>query len=120
MTDYELARLDEAQRRLYRRALDLAPPFTAEAKGLEVVYKDELLLLPQLRRLYPWSTRVKIAKVKLLDHCLMAKEDEPLRRILFEPNSNTPKSWPGTYLPGATRARGSWLRGAGPYRLGCY
>ncbi len=47
MTTEEHNRLDAAQRRLYRRALDLAPPFVAEQKGLEVVLADELLDLPR-------------------------------------------------------------------------
>ena len=43
--------IDAAQRRLYRRALGLAPPGVARLKGLEIIDNDELQELVNVKRL---------------------------------------------------------------------
>ena len=53
--------IDAAQRRLYRRALGIAPPGVARIKGLEVVYNDQLQVLTNVKK---WSDRVKLARVE--------------------------------------------------------
>ncbi len=90
MTDKDFEKLDQTQRRLYRRALDIAPTFVAELKGPEVVYSEELLLLPHFFKLYPWSTRVKIAHMGLLSRCVTAPEED-LRE-------DTPRELPGKFF----------------------
>ena len=113
MTPTEHEALNASQRRFYRRALDFAPPFTANLKSLEIVKKDDLLrFLGPTHSFKPWATRVKEARVRLLHQCRYAPEGDPLRCVLFAPNSNHPKHWHGTKLPGANKVRGDWLSNA--------
>ena len=109
ITEDESNTIDAAQRRLYRRALDLAPPFVAIEKGQEIVFNNELLAILGRRKIVPWSFRVKKARVRLLLACRSADEGEPIRSVLFEPNSLTPREWPGRRLPVANFRRGNWL-----------
>jgi hypothetical protein len=78
-----------------------------------VVKKEDLLgYLGPSHSFKPWDLRVKEARVCLLQQCRMAPEDDPLRTILFTPNSNDPKIWPGPKLPGANKVRGDWFSNA--------
>jgi len=97
--------IDAMQRRVYRRALGLAPPYVAQQKGLECVKNNELLLLTKS---IPWSTRVKIARVRLLNECRTAHVEEPIRKVVFDSNLR-PIKWDGRVLPGVSPKRGTWL-----------
>ena len=107
LTNYEHNKLDQAQRRLYRRALNLAPPHIAMEQGLEVVYNRELLEIPKYH--ITWSERVRTARARLLWESREAASQEPIRAVLFEEHSFIPRAWPGRSLPGVTRRRGNWL-----------
>ena len=111
ITDSESKRIDAAQTRIYRRALGLAPPYIAKEQGLEVVKNDELLNLIHLRPHVPWSVRVKRARVRLLNECRRASAEEPHKIVLFDQDDN-PRHWPGTFIMGSTRRRGTWLQTA--------
>ena len=100
--------IDAAQRRLYRRALDLAPPGVATMKGLEVVPNDELQELVNVK---PWSDRVKLARVRLLNEARRAGVGEPIFDAIFDEQGN-PRVWPGRVIPGNIKARGTWLQTA--------
>ena len=97
--------IDAMQRRVYRKALGLAPPYVARQKGLEYVKNDELLLLTAS---IPWSRRVKVARVRLLNECRTAQEEEPIRKVVFDSNLR-PIIWGGRVLPGVSPKRGTWL-----------
>ena len=100
--------LDAQQRRLYRRALGLAPPGAARIKGLEIVDNDELQKMVNVK---DWSMRVKLARVRLLREVQYAPPGAPIRTVVFDGQGN-PKHWPGINIPGITQARGTWLRTA--------
>ena len=90
--------IDAAQRRLYRRALGLAPPGVARLKGLEIMDNKE----PQdLVNVKDWSMRVKLARVRLLREVQYAHPGEPIRTVVFDGQGN-PRNWPGTNIPGNT------------------
>ena len=72
--------IDAAQRRLYRRALDLAPPGVARIKGLEIVDNKELQDLVNVKT---WSHRVKFARVRLLTEARYAR-GEPIHTAVFD------------------------------------
>ena len=100
--------IDAAQRRLYRRALDLAPPGVATIKGLEVVPNDELQELVNVKS---WSDRVKLARVRLLNEARRAGVGEPIFDAIFDRQGN-PRVWPGKLIPGNIKSRGTWLNTA--------
>ena len=100
--------IDAAQRRLYRRALGLAPPGVAQLKGLEIVDNDELQELVNVK---DWSMRVKLARVRLLREVQYAHPEEPIRTLVFDGQGN-PRDWLVLKIPGNTQARGTWLRTA--------
>ena len=77
LTSYELEVLDKAQRRLYRRALNLASPYVAGLDGLEVVLNEDLLNLTNTPSHYAWSLRVRLARARLLWQCQNADPQEP-------------------------------------------
>ena len=104
-TAAEDAQIDAAQFRLYRRALNLAPPGVAKIKGLEVVTNKELIDLVKVK---PWSGRVRFARAKLLREAQSAPSNAPIRTVLFDEHDN-PRSWPGTNIPGGVQQRGTWL-----------
>ena len=54
-----------------------------QQKGLEYVKNNELLLLIAST---PLSRRVKIARVRLVNECRMAHEEEPIRKAVFGSN----------------------------------
>ena len=110
ITESEYKRIDSAQTRIYRRALGLAPPYIAREQGLEVVKNDELLNLIHMRPRVRWSVRVKRARVRLLSECRWASAGEPHKHVLFD--NNGPRVWPGIFISGSTRRRGTWLRSA--------
>ena len=112
ITENEYKRIDSAQTRIYRRALGLAPPYSAQEQGLEVVKNDEPLNLFRLRTHVPWSIRVKRARVRLLNECRRASAEEPHKIVLFDQDDNNPRHWPGTFIMGSTRRRGTWLQTA--------
>ena len=97
--------IDVMQMRVYRRALGLAPPYIAQQKGLEYIKNNELLLLTKS---IPWSQRVKIARVRLLNECRTALEEEPIRKVVFD-NNLRPIKWDGRVLLGVSPKRGTWL-----------
>ena len=100
--------IDAQQRRLYRRALGIAPPGVAQLKGLEKVRNNELQELVNVK---DWSLRVKLARVRLLREVHKSPPGEPIRTVVMDGQAN-PKWWPGTNIPGNTQARGTWLRTA--------
>ena len=55
--------------------------------------------------------RVKLARVRLLREVQRAPPGEPIRTVVFDEHDNL-LHWPGTNIPGNTRARGTWLRTA--------
>ena len=97
--------IDAMQMRVYRRALGLAPPYIAQQKGLEYIKNNELLLLTES---IPWSQRVKTARVRLLNECRTASEEEPIRKVVFDTNLR-PIKWDGRMLLGVSPKRGTWL-----------
>ena len=105
LTRKEEDSIDTMQMRVYRRALGLAPPYVAQQKGLEYVKNNELLLLTKS---IPWSRRVKIARVRLLNECRTAHAEEPIRKVVFDSNLR-PIKWDGRVLPGVSPKRGTWL-----------
>ena len=76
-----------------------------------MVKNDELLNLIHLRPHVPWSVRVKRARVRLLNECRRASAEEPHKIVLFDQDDN-PRHWPGTFIMGSTRRRGTWLQTA--------
>ena len=40
---------------------------------------------------------------------LAALEEEPIRKVTYEPGTRLPRDWPGRRLPGATQVRGLWV-----------
>ena len=55
--------------------------------------------------------RVKLARVRLLREVQYAPPGAPIRTVVFDEHDN-PLLWPGTNIPGNTKARGTWLRTA--------
>ena len=96
------------QVRIYRRALGLAPPYVAQQKGLEYIKNEGLL---NLANSIPWSIRVKIARVRLLNDCRRASAEEPIHKVVLGANSS-PKVWGGRVLPGVSLKRGTWYQTA--------
>ena len=80
MNKTEERRITAAQKRLYRRALGLAPPYIAQQKGIEVLYNEELEMVK--RKL--WADRIKEARVRLLKECRRAGNDSPIHMFTFE------------------------------------
>ena len=107
-TPAEDDKIDAVQLRLYRRALDLAPPGVARIKGLTIIENKELQDLANAK---PWPERVKLARTKLLREARIAPPGAPIRTVIFDEQGN-PKHWPGKNIPGNTQARGTWLRTA--------
>jgi len=112
MTPTEHAKLNEKQRRFYRRALNIPPPYIAERLGQPVIYRDELLELPGLRQAKTWAWRVKSARARLLVECIRAKPTEPIRATTFYQDTQDPLPWPSDRIPGANWRRDTWLNTA--------
>ena len=104
-TTKEEKRIKNAQTRLYRRALGLAPPYIAHKKGLEVMYNKELDILTKRK---PWTDRIKEARIRLLNDCRKAGLDSPLGKVIFE-KEETSKIWKGRVMQGCHNKRGNWL-----------
>ena len=66
---------------------------------------NELLLVTKP---IPWSRRVKIARVRLLNECRKVHKEEPIRKVVYDRNLH-PIKWDGRVLPGVSRKRGAWL-----------
>ena len=77
--------------------------YRIQMSGNEYIKNKELLLLAKF---IPWSQRVKIARVRLLNECRTAPEEE--RKVVFDDNLR-PIQWDGRVLPGVSPKRGTWL-----------
>ena len=77
---------------------------------MEIVYSADLLDIPKYH--IKWSERVRTARAKLFWQACNADPREPIRSVLFAPDSQAPRHWPGAGLMAINYKRGHWLEAA--------